>query len=310
MPLINLPPPPPPAPPAPQNVPPPPSLPPVPPGGAMPAAGPPGTPPPASPGGSPPGAPAPAGGGSPPPGGAGNAQDGSPTEPSGQTSPTDPVRPRLIPGSDASSGAVGASPAQQKELEQVVAKSLQMIHSKQSRDKVLNALHNPRATVAQVVGQTAANILMTVSNQRKAIAGGPLDREIVQEAAKYVIPEVMDVGIAAGIIPLNPTQGPDGKVGVGADPYNREIRMATLEATRAYGQEQLRQPGAASDVERAQQDWAHGVSADVQAGKASPAFMRAVRPQSPTGQPTLIPPQSNGAAPTASDDDDEEAGNA
>ena len=132
------------------------------------------------------------------------------------------------------------SPAQ-KDLTQLLAKSRTMIHSRASRDQVLVSLHDPRATVAQALGKTAALILMAVDSQNQAEGSGGIDHEDLIEAARYLIPELMDVGISAGIFPIKPppdqakAEGP----GAGTDPYNREIRMALLEATKVYGEAQL-----------------------------------------------------------------------
>ena len=64
-----------------------------------------------------------------------------------------------------------------------------------SRDQVLASLHAPSETVAQAVGRTAVNIFIQV------VGSDALHHEVLIEAARYLIPELMDVGISAGIFP-------------------------------------------------------------------------------------------------------------
>lgn len=288
IPVQTLPPDPPPMPPTTPGIAPPPQLPPM--GGA--------------PGGAPPPGAAPSGAGAPPPpagqlipGGpppaAGAAPPGAPPPDSGDPGASgDDIHPRLIPGSDATSGLVPASPQEQQDLQQTLIKAGNMIHSRQSRDQVLSSLHDPQATVSQAVGRTAASILMTIDGQKQAVGQGALDHDVLMEAAKHVIPELMDIGISSGIFPMkpppasasnDPSQGP----GVGSDPYNRAIRMALLEATKIYGQQQLQRPDAHVLTQQAQNDWADGVRREVASGTASPKYMAIARPQS-QGQPALI----------------------
>ena len=272
---------PPPMPQTPPGVPPPPPL----PGGAQPAG---------APGGPPTGAPPPdaSGGGDPGASGAVPPNAGSPAAPGPDTSEppqAGDVRPRLIPGTDATSGNVPASAAEQADLRQLLVKAGNMIHSRASRDQVLSSLHDPQSTVAQAVGRTAAGILMAASSQKQATGAGPIDTDVLKEAAAHVIPELMDVGISAGIFPIKPSPGggPDGSVGVGTDPYNREIRMAMLEATKAYGEAQLQRPDAANLKEQAGNEWAQNISHEVANGTASPAYMAIARPNPQGG---MIPP--------------------
>ncbi len=73
------------------------------------------------------------------------------------------VRPRLIPGSDQTEGEIAASPAEEATLQQVVSKAMTMIHGRKSRGQLVQALHNPRESVSEVVGRVSANILMAIS---------------------------------------------------------------------------------------------------------------------------------------------------
>jgi len=257
-------------------------------------------PPPQSPVG-PPGATPPSPGGGAPPGGPAGAPE---------TMDQGDPRPRLIPGSDATSGNVPASPQEQNDLRQTLIKAGQMIHKPSSRDAVLNSLHQPDMTVAQAVGKTAAQILMTVDGQKQAVTQTALSHDVLYQAARYVIPELMDIGISAGIFPIRPPpggtasqgkggNGQDQGPGVGNDPYNKSIRMAMLEATKVYGEAQLKSPGAAQMTEQAQNDWANQVRQEVQSGKADPRYMAMARPggggagpqgaPAPGGPPQIIP---------------------
>lgn len=220
-----------------------------------------------------------------------------PPQPTDQTDPNSPdpsdsVKPRLIPGSDAQKGNVPASPQEQRDLQQCLTKAGMMIHGRSSRNETLNSLHAPNMEVSQAVGKTAAQILMTINQQKAATTGAPLSDEIMREAARYVIPELMDVGIAAGIFPIKPPPGGADAPGSGSDQYNKQVRMAMLEATKIYGEDKLRSPQHAQLTEQAQNDWAQNVQHEVASGTADPKFMARVRAgQQPNGAPTpqLVP---------------------
>ena len=126
----------------------------------------------------------------------------------------------------------------QRDLTQLLVKARNIVHSRVSRDQVLASLHAPSETVAQAVGRTAVNIFIQV------VGSDALHHEVLLEAARYLIPELMDVGISAGIFPLKPPpdQGKAEGPGAGTDPYNHEIRMAMLEAMKVYGERQLKRP--------------------------------------------------------------------
>jgi len=270
----------------------------------------------------PPGVP-PAPAASPPPqsgvaaGGVPGAQPSAPPVPTDQAAGTGPApgdpeatpdgepRPRLIPGTDAQSGDVPASRGEEADLRQAVTKALYMIHGRQSRDAVLSSMHNPNETISQAVGRTAAHILMTVEDQKKASGAGPIDHEVLKEAASYVLPELLQVGISAGLFNLRPPAGEaDGAPapaatdeasgpGVGTDAYNKVLRMAMLEATKVYGEKQLQGPNAKQLTEQAQNDWARGVAQEVQDGTASPQYMKMVgRAGQQQAAPQLIPQEA------------------
>jgi hypothetical protein len=187
------------------------------------------------------------------------------------------VRPRLIPGSDQTEGEVPASQQDQAILEQVISKAMTMVHGRKSRDAVLNVLHNPKATVAEVVGKATTNILMTISDQKAAADGQPLDESTLQEAASYLVPELMTVGCAAGIFPFD-APNDDSEPGAGNKPFDTQVRLAMLEAVKAYGERELRKPTGQARSERAANEWARGVRDEVMGGTADPEFMKMARP--------------------------------
>lgn len=155
---------------------------------------------------------------------------------------------------------------------------MMMIHGTKSRQAVVKALHNPREEVASVVGRTAANILMEISKQKQAVTKEPVPEDILQEAAGYVIPELITVGVAARIFPFDDHEGNGDSVGTGATKFDEIAKMAMLEATKVYGEAQLRAPGAEAKTEQAGNDWAGEVSREVQNGTASPDYMKLARP--------------------------------
>jgi hypothetical protein len=187
------------------------------------------------------------------------------------------VKPRLIPGSD-EQGEIAASPEEEAVLDQVVSKAMTMIHGRKSRDAVIQSLHNPREEVAAVVGRVGANILMAVSEQKGVATGVPVDPEILREAAGYVIPELMQVGVAAGIFPFEAPDDDAEEVGAGTTEFDQQSRLAMLEAVKVYGESQLRQPGSQAKSEAAGDEWARGISQEVQDGTADSQYMAVARP--------------------------------
>lgn len=188
------------------------------------------------------------------------------------------VRPRLIPGSDQTEGEIEASPEEQAALEQVIAKAMSMIHGRKSRDDVLKALHNPRASVAETVGNIAANILSAVGEQKATASGEGLDDDTFEEALSYLIPELLTVGSAAGIFPFDAPADDAEEVGQGTTEFDQQVRMSMLEAVKAFGEQQLRQGGAEAKSARAADEWASQVRAEVEGGTADAEYMAVARP--------------------------------
>lgn len=207
----------------------------------------------------------------------------------------------MIPGTDATSGNVPASPEEQADLHQLMTKAGNIIHGRQSRDAVLDSLHQPNKTVAQAVGQTAAQILMTIDDQKQATTQQPIDHDVLKEAARFVIPELMDIGISAGIFPIRKPadgaadNGHDQGPGVGTDDYNKQLRMAMLEAAKMYGESLLRKPGAQQLSSAAQDMWALGVRKEMADGTADPKYKSMVQPQNPPAPGASMIPPTQGA---------------
>lgn len=198
-----------------------------------------------------------------------------------QAQPAGDVRPRLIPGTDQTEGEVPATPQDEADLDQTVNKALLMIHGRKSRDQILKSLHDPNGTVAEVVGRLTVQILMNVSDQKRASGGQPLSEEVLQEAAGYVVPELMKVGCAAGIFPFD---DPDSEEpGAGTTEFDKQVKMAILEAVKFYGEKVLKEPGAQQRSEEAGNEWAAGVAQEVDGGHADPKFVQMM--QSGNGGP-------------------------
>lgn len=204
-------------------------------------------------------------------------------DPSVQTAPAsagDPsaIRPRLIPGTEQTEGLVEASPQEEADLDQVVSKAMTMIHGRKSRDEVVKALHNPREPVAAVVGRIAANILMSISDQKSAATKEPVDREVLREAASYVVPELLQVGVAAGVFPFDAPDEASEEVGAGTTEFDQQVRLSMLEAVKVYGEAQLQKPGAEAESSAAGDEWARGIQQEVADGHADPQYMAIARP--------------------------------
>lgn len=193
------------------------------------------------------------------------------------------LKPRLIPGSDETDAELDASPQEQADLEQFVSKAMMMIHGQKSRDQTVQALHNPRDPMPQTIGRITANIIETIAKQKAAADQQPVDKDLMREAAGYVVPELVEVASAAGLIDMEVPQ--EGEVGGGDTPFDELVRLSMLEAVKAYGERKLREPGAEAEVEAAGDEWAQQVAAEVQSGQADPEYMAMARPQQliPTG---------------------------
>ncbi|MGH7106184.1 MAG: hypothetical protein ACREFT_06720 [Acetobacteraceae bacterium] len=221
-------------------------------------------------------------------GAGGDADEGQGQDGGGQGDPSgdgSDVRPRLIPGTDADSGDIPASPQEDQDLQQTVAKALMMIHGRKSRAAILTLLHNPNGTVAQVVGRAAFNILSTIAGQKKAVTNQPLDDDTLHEALGYVVPELMLVGCTAGIFPFEPP--PDNSPmdpGQGNTEYDRQCRLACIEATKLYGESILKSPQGPQRTEQAQNDWAAGIQKDAQSGNLDPRLKQQLSSMQSQGQ--------------------------
>ncbi len=203
------------------------------------------------------------------------------------------VRPQLIPGGEPASGEIPATPGEEAELSQVVNKSLRFIHGRESRDQTLQMLHDPSQSVAEVVGRAAYRILSTVSDQKQAGTREPVAEDILEEAAGYVVPELMQVGVAAGIFPFDAPDDSQEEVGQGGTEFDQQVRMAMLEATKAYGEAQLRGPDGERRTAEAQDEWARGVAQEVESGTADPEFMQMAQSQlAPAGASAGAPQEA------------------
>jgi hypothetical protein len=188
------------------------------------------------------------------------------------------VRPQLIPGGAPPDGAeVAASPGEQAELDQVVNKALFMIHGRKSRADTVKMLHDPNRSVAEVVGNAAFRILSTISDQKNASTREPVSESVLEEAASYVVPELLEVGIAAGLFPIDPPDPGAEEVGAGNAEFDKQVQLALLEAVKAYGESELRSDRGPRRTEEAQNEWARGIAQEVQNGTADPEYMQVAR---------------------------------
>lgn len=207
------------------------------------------------------------------------------------------VRPRMIPGTDADTAELPATDAENGDLEQVVSKALMVIHGRKSRDRVLEQLHDPDLTVAQAVGRVAYAVLSTIAGQKQATTREPLSESILHEALGYVVPELLKVGVAAGIFPFDDPD--DDEPGAGDGDFDKQARLATLEAVKVYGEQQLRSPEGGRRSGEAQDEWARGVAMEVQGGQADPEYTQmaqgALAPGGGSGgEQPLVPMEEQG----------------
>lgn len=90
--------------------------------------------------------------------------------------------------------------ASQKQYDSVVMAALGILYGEMSRDMVLQKLEGGADNLPQVIGHTAAMVLKSVVEGIKQ-KGREVPREVIAGAGQEVVAEVMEIAIAAKLLP-------------------------------------------------------------------------------------------------------------
>lgn len=116
-----------------------------------------------------------------------------------------------------------ATPAEQAQYEQIQSMAGQMIHGPK-RAKIIEQMNDPRRPVYETVGDVAAQIGGIIIRSMEAAGETPDLVTILSAAEDYLIPQLFEVGEAAGVLPQ-----------MDEEEEQREMQMALLHAQSIYG---------------------------------------------------------------------------
>lgn len=122
-----------------------------------------------------------------------------------------------------------ASPAEQAQYEQIQVRAREIIHGPK-RAMIIEKLNDPRRPVHETVGDVAAQIGGIIIGIMKNSNETPDLITILSAAEDFVIPELFEVGEAAGVFPKMSEQE-----------EQREMQMALLHAQSVYGNKMARE---------------------------------------------------------------------
>ena len=182
-----------------------------------------------------------------------------------QAVPADLFPTGTPPGADASVlediDETAVSPEEQREYDQIVNKAAEFIYKEPK--KVLSAINNTDVPIHEAVGRVMANIGQAIEKSAEA-AGQKLSPDTMFHAAGEIAAVILDLGIEAGILPLDPE----------SDEYQKVLGMSMMEATKAFGERMIADPKKGPVYrEDAENTWASRVAEEVAAGQADPRFV-------------------------------------
>ncbi len=134
---------------------------------------------------------------------------------------------------------IQASPADQAQYEQIQLMAGKMIHGPKS-DVIIQKMNDSRRPVYETVGDVAAQIGGIIIGSMKASGEEPDQMAILTAAEDYVIPELFEIGQAAGVLPQ-----------MDEEKEQEEMKMALLHAQSIYGNKMV-QEGQAPTAEAQQ----------------------------------------------------------
>jgi len=186
--------------------------------------------------------------------------DAAPTKIPGDLFPTG-----TPPGADASvlddMDETAVSPEEQREYDQIVTKAAEFVYK--APEKVLAAINNTDVPIHQAVGRVMANIGQAIEKSAEA-AGQKLSPDTMFHAGSEIAAVILDLGIEAGILPIDPE----------SDEYQKILGMSLMEATKAFGERMIADPKKGPMYrEDAENTWASRVAEEVSSGKADPRFV-------------------------------------
>lgn len=122
-----------------------------------------------------------------------------------------------------------ATPAEQGQYEQIQSMAGQMIHGPK-RAKIIEMMNDPSRPVHETVGDVAAHIGGIIIGSMEAAGETPDLVTIMSAAEDYVIPQLFEVGEAAGVLPQ-----------MEEEEEQREMQLALLHAQSVYGNKMVQE---------------------------------------------------------------------
>lgn len=154
------------------------------------------------------------------------------------------------------------SPQEQAQYNQVVKHAATAIYK--SPEAIVAALKEAETPIHVSAGRIAAQIGMAIEQKAEA-SGDKLSPDVMFHAGDEVIGMILDLGIKAGVVQVDPE----------SEEYQKLAGMALMEASKAFGERILADPKQQPlATDEAGNVWAQQVAREVEAGTADPAFMQ------------------------------------
>lgn len=166
-----------------------------------------------------------------------------------------------------------ATPEEERQYVQIVKKAAQAIYA--DPKATADTLNDPRVPIHQAVGQRTAQLVMQIEKSAED-AGVKLSPDAMFQAGQDIVGMLLDLGIKAKILPLDPN----------SDQYQKIAGMALMEAEKVFGERVLADPVKGPQMtEQAGDMWARGIAEEVANGTASKDYLSMVNEQQANATP-------------------------
>lgn len=163
-----------------------------------------------------------------------------------------------------------ASPEEQAQYDQITVKALSFINSEEGLTAVLQKMSAPGQEPFEALAQTAVMIVETIEKQAQAAKVDLSPDAVFHAAADAIIPELLEIGQAGGVLPEMSEQDEQDLMG-----------MALYEGLRIKGEETLAGPDGGAVSQQAGDFLAQQVAAEADRGELDPDFARHAQATSP-----------------------------
>lgn len=171
--------------------------------------------------------------------------------------PTDPMDEEAV------------TPQQQAFYDQFMNKAVEYIHGPKSSRAVLKHLNQRDLSVPEAVGRTTAMIVKNIVGSAKT-AKQPIDSDAVFGAAQEIVEELLQVGSAAKVIPLDWPQDDSEP-----PPELAKVAQDSLAMAAYYYGDDLTKSGEGKELQgQAQNEVLRQIHQEAQDGTINPEFMK------------------------------------